>query len=475
MKTSRIRLADLFSSLPPDWPSDILPQQIAEMVRVSGHVVVVLDDDPTGTQTVHDVPVLAEWTTDALASVMREVDVFYISINSRALTEEQARRLNREIAQNLLAASRQEGRPFVVVSRSDSTLRGHYPAEIDALAEVLQADHPFDGHLIAPYFYAGGRFTVHGVHYVAEGEWLVPAAETESARDAVFGYHYSDLPHWVEEKSGGRWRADDVVVLDLVDVRRGGPDWVAQCLLEIEGGRPVVVDAVSDHDLAVVVLGLLQAEAAGKRFLYRTAASFVAVRGAIAPRGLLTAAEMRPLAASALGGLVAIGSYVRRSTEQLDQARQLDNVHEAELRVSKVLNPNGRDKEVQRARRVVDTALAEGKDVLLYTSRELVTGADAASSLDVGNQVSAALVDVVRNLQQQPRFFIAKGGITSIDLVTNALGMRRAQILGQILPGVPVWRLGNETRCPGMAYVVFPGNVGGPEAVAEAILRLRGA
>ena len=71
MTTSRVRQIDFFSSLPPEWPSDSLSEQVAEEVRSSGRVVVVLDDDPTGTQTVHDVPVLAEWTGEALASALR--------------------------------------------------------------------------------------------------------------------------------------------------------------------------------------------------------------------------------------------------------------------------------------------------------------------------------------------------------------------------------------------------------------------
>jgi uncharacterized protein YgbK (DUF1537 family) len=80
---------------------------------------------------------------------------------------------------------------------------------------------------------------------------------------------------------------------------------------------------------------------------------------------------------------------------------------------------------------------------------------------------------VVRALTIRPRYLVAKGGITSSDIATQGLGVRRALVLGQILPGVPVWQLGPETRHPALVYIVFPGNVGGPQALAEIVTTLR--
>jgi uncharacterized protein YgbK (DUF1537 family) len=40
------------------------------------------------------------------------------------------------------------------------------------------------------------------------------------------------------------------------------------------------------------------------------------------------------------------------------------------------------------------------------------------------------------------------------------------------LPGIPVWQLGEESRFPGMNYVVFPGNVGGADALLHAYQKL---
>ena len=94
--------------------------------------------------------------------------------------------------------------------------------------------------------------------------------------------------------------------------------------------------------------------------------------------------------------------------------------------------------------------------------------------LAVARAVSEALVAIVHGIKTRPDFVAGKGGITSSDVGTRGLGAARAVVLGQIRPGVPVWRLGAESRFPGMPYVVFPGNVGGPETLAEIVAELSG-
>jgi uncharacterized protein YgbK (DUF1537 family) len=143
-----------------------------------------------------------------------------------------------------------------------------------------------------------------------------------------------------------------------------------------------------------------------------------------------------------------------------------------ELRVAYVLDAQGRTEEIERVLSRMERGLSLGRDVILYTSRELVVPA-GVSQLRVAQQVSEALIEVLRRLSVRPAYLIGKGGITSSDLATDALGVRKAHVLGQIVPGVPVWRLGSETKYPGLRYVVFPGNVGGPDTLAEVIRSLR--
>jgi uncharacterized protein YgbK (DUF1537 family) len=461
---------ELFQQLPPEAADDHLAAVQAQ-VAASRRKIVVLDDDPTGTQTVHHVGVLTEWSVAALAAELTNPDpCVYILTNSRSLPLPAAQTLNAEIGRNLMAASQQTGRAFAAVSRSDSTLRGHYPGETDALAAALGMQ--VDATLIIPFFLEGGRFTINDIHYVAEGDKLIPAAETPFARDAAFGYRSSNLRDWVVEKGEGRVAAHQVTSISLEQIRRGGPEQVAGQLMQLTNRMVCVINAASMRDLQLFVLGLLKAEARGKTFLYRTAASFVQVRAGITPRPLLSASEME--LPSGGGGLVVIGSYVPKTTGQLGELLALPSLARCELPVAQILSDQERSQAVNHAITLINQALEAGQDTVLYTSRELVTGGDAESSLAIGQRVSASLVEIVQRLATRPRYLLAKGGITSSDLATKGLGVKRATVLGQILPGVPVWRTGAESQLPGLVYIVFPGNVGDNHALVHAVERLQG-
>ncbi len=465
MEEHPIQLSETLSRLPAPWSASLLPE-IQARLAAGERTLVVLDDDPTGTQTVHDVPVLTEWSVASLeAELGRGGPVFFVLTNSRSLPLAAAQALNAEIGRNLSEAAWRVGRDFAVVSRSDSTLRGHYPGEVDALAEWL--GQTFDATLIIPFFLEGGRYTIGNIHYVAEGDVLTPAAETPFARDAAFGYRSSNLRRWVEEKTGGRVAADDVYAITIQQLRVGGPRVVGNALMDLEHGDVCVVNGVNMRDMEVFVSGLLDAEESGKRFLYRTAASFVQARAGMAPRPLLRPAELGLPAQG--GALFVVGSYVPKTTAQLGRLLAETDIARVEVDAGALLDPARAAAAVADAAAAVSAALRRGEDVALYTSRTLITGADAAASLAIGGRISESLVQVVRSLEERPRYLVAKGGITASDIATKALGIRRAQVLGQALPGVPVWQAGEESLYPGLAYVVFPGNVGGDDALASLL------
>ena len=241
----RLSRSAAFASLPPPWPEDLRPQIRAAVVACPEHKIVVIDDDPTGTQTVYDVPVLTSWEVETLRTELNaHQPCFYVLTNSRSLPAEDARALTLGLAKNLEAAA--GSRSFTLVSRSDSTLRGHFPLETDTLTEVLD---PFDATLLIPYFEDGGRYTINDTHYIADGDVLLPTAESAFARDASFGYRSSHLPAYVEEKSGGRIKAGEVQSISLSDLRRGGPDAVTARLLGLPRGTLAVVNAADPRDL----------------------------------------------------------------------------------------------------------------------------------------------------------------------------------------------------------------------------------
>ena len=456
------------AALPAEWPTDLLGANAAA-ASAAGRTLVVLDDDPTGTQTVRNIAVVTTWDVATLTAELSAAPAcFYVLTNSRSLTAVASRALHVELANNLRAASAATRRPIVVASRSDSTLRGHYPLETDTLAEILG---PFDATFLTPYFEAGGRYTLNDTHYVAEGDRLVPAAETPFARDAVFGYRTSHLPSWVEEKTAGRTRASAVATITIDELRTGGPLVVAEKLRTLPRGSVCIVNAAVPRDIEVFAAATLAAEAAGSRFIYRTAAGFVAARIGQSPQHALLppAAFSTP---NSHGGLTLVGSYVPKTSAQLSALLATAAVTPIELDVPALLDDTRRAPTLAATLAPLNTALAAGRDTVVFTSRELITGADPAASLAIGRRVSDALIHLVRQLAVAPRYLIAKGGITSSDTATLGLGVRRALVLGQALPGVPVWQLGPEAKFPGLGYVVFPGNVGSDTALADLVARL---
>lgn len=433
--------------------------------------IVVLDDDPTGTQTIHGIPVLTTWEMPVLAAALQEPGPgFFILTNTRAFPAERARQINREIGRHLALATATTHRAITVVSRGDSTLRGHFPAETDALLEGWGV--PVDGTLLIPAFFAGGRFTIGDIHYVAEGDKLKPVAETEFANDRSFGYRSSNLRDWVEEKTAGRIRAADVVSISIDDLRLHGAQKVTQVLSALPHGGVAIVNAADPADLAVLTWALADSSLAGKRYLFRTAADFVAAYTGIPKRPLLTAREMTLPDLNA-GGLLVAGSYVGKTSAQLDTLfRRLPGLERVEISVDDLLHKDRGAAEIRRCADTVERCLASGRSVALFTSRLLVTGQNPAENLAIGETISAGVVEVVRSLSAPPRWMIAKGGITSSDVATRALGIRRATVLGQALPGVPVWLPGSESKWPGLPYIVFPGNVGDSESIATLVASL---
>jgi uncharacterized protein YgbK (DUF1537 family) len=454
--------------VPLEWSEDLLPT-IVDQVISSGRKIVVLDDDPTGTQTVHDLPVLTEWS---VASLKRELlgggRTFFILTNSRSLSATDARALANELGTNLKQACDDTQVEIDVISRSDSTLRGHFPDEVDALAAALGiAGRPY---LIIPCFFEGGRYTLEDIHYVAEGNWLVPAAQTAYARDGAFGYQSSDLRRWIEEKTGGRIAGRQIVSISLENVRQDGPQSVQKVLCGLPRGSACVVNALGYRDLEVFTTGLLAAEREGYRFLFRSAASFVRIRAGLQTQGLLDVGQMG--ACGIRGGLFVVGSYVPKTSAQVAVLMQGTNLAVLELLVPRLLDERSRIEEIGRVSGQMNLLIESGQDVLVYTSRELIQGADPESSLRIGRRVAESLIAIVKSLRQQPRFLVAKGGITASDIAVKGLAVQRAMVLGQILPGVPVWKLGPESRYPDMAYIVFPGNVGNDEALLMIQQRL---
>lgn len=431
------------------------------MNTASGTVLVVLDDDPTGCQTVQDVPVLLRWDTELIRAVLDREPCVYILHNSRSMTAPEAARLNREIIKQVKRLVPTD--KLRLISRSDSTLRGHFRSEVETLEREAG---PFDGLLVVPYFGEGGRLTINDTHFVAEGNRLIPAHETEFAHDPVFGFSTAYLPDWIAQQWPERWIAEQIRSVSLDAIRTGGVAAVTGILLSLTNFTPTVVNATTDDDLDIVVLAVQEAERQGKRFLCRTAASFVKVRAGIPDLPLY-----EPTTDERGAGVIVVGSHVPKTTRQVARLRERSSLPTLELSVERML---GNDATMYRKETIdqLNDWLIVGETPLLMTERQHWRSNSDAEQLRDGQRLSAFLADVVRGLTVRPRFFIAKGGITSHDMASRGLGMNTARVLGQLRPGIPVWRAAADSRFPDLLYVVFPGNVGDDDTLADSVAQL---
>ena len=431
--------------------------------------IIVLDDDPTGSQTVHSCLLLTRWDVETLKQGLTDsAPLFFVLTNTRGLSATDAADLTREVCVNLREALKQlsaEGNNInpMLVSRSDSTLRGHYPVETDIIAEELG---PFDAHFMVPAFFEGGRITIDSIHYLLVDGKRVPVHETEFARDSVFAYSHSYLPDYVEEKTAGRIKATQVERFVLQDVRGDS----MPRLLALNNNQCCVVDGETQDDLNHFCSQLMQAAAEGKRLLFRSAASLLTALAQLPPQPV-AAEKMREYVRCGKAGAVIVGSHVSKTTQQLNHLLQQEGIRGIEIDVSKIARQ--RDKLLADIKAMAQQCHEKNITPVIYTSRTELQFDDQQTRLAFGETVSAFLMDVVRNLPDTIGFLISKGGITSNDVLSDGLALRSSRVVGQILAGCSVVRCPQDhPRYPGMPVVIFPGNVGDESGITTAYQRL---
>ncbi len=452
---------------------EAIDELLKNEIQENNQKIVVLDDDPTGVQTVHDISVYTDWSEESVLAGFREENkVFYILTNSRGMTVEETAKAHREMAEHIAKAAAVTGQDYMIMSRSDSTLRGHYPLEPQLLKEGMEADGKhIDGEVICPFFKEGGRFTIGNIHYVKQGEELIPAAETEFAKDRTFGYHHSSIPEYVEEKTEGRYKAEDVTCISLEDLRAQNYDRIKEQLMAVKDFNKICVNAVDYCDIKVFSIALYRAAKQGKRFMFRTAAGLVKVMGGISDRPLLSRKDMVTLETN-FGGIIVVGSHTGKTTAQLNELLKLDNVVPVEFNSNLVLEGDEVfNAEVDRCVKEEERIIRSGKTAVCFTCRKLleVENDTKESALVRSVKISDGVQNLVGRLSITPAFVIAKGGITSSDVGTKALAVKRANVLGQIQPGIPVWQTGEESRFPQTPYVIFPGNTGDEKTLRIAV------
>ena len=411
--------------------------------------MVVLDDDPTGIQTVHGCLLITDWSDESVREAFLDREpFFYILTNTRAMTRKEAAAVTRQAMEAVVRVNREFGYRLVVVSRSDSCLRGHFPLETDVMRQVLTDNGivvwprvPF-----CPAFIEAGRYTIDGVHYMKDGGRLIPVSETEFARDNVFAYHTSVLADYIKEK-GARLEDYDIVNAQTYEELY---NYVEQLMRDTDGFNGAVV--------------------------VRSSSSFPKAMSGIEDRGLLEGAMLEGQASRAVQsiqstkeqgsvGCFIVGSHVQKTTRQLNQLLEAEGTAGIEVDVQRLLTePELLMKETLNT---LAQAAAAGQTPVVYTSRQELRLTDADQRQHLGQRVSDFLVDIVRRLPFVPAYLVGKGGITSHDILTKGLGVKSARVLGQVINSVPC------VMADRFPYIIFPGNVGDDSSLRAVYDRLR--
>ncbi|WP_336249452.1 four-carbon acid sugar kinase family protein [Stomatohabitans albus] len=437
--------------------------------RVSANMptFVVLDDDPTGTQSVAGLPVITYWDPDDMRWALGTgAPAIYVMTNTRSMTPEDAEKVNAEVVRTAKVVAEELDMAVAFVSRSDSTLRGHFPLEPDTITQI---GGPVDGVLVIPAFPDAGRVTVDGVHFCtdANGE-LIPVGESEYAKDHSFGYHASNLSEWIEEKTNGRVLAHDVLHITAAEL--DDRDAVVEKLAGVADGQYVIADIQSEEDLRKLALGVIGAYQAGKTFIHRVGPPYVRALIGMDEPEIITSEQIDELIphGDTPYGLVVVGSHVPTTTRQLNALTGSLRAAVVELDVPQLLE--NAEPVIAGAVEVLVTAL-DSCTAVIHTSRDVIAGKDEAESLAIARTVNGALVETIRRVieRKPPRFVIAKGGITSSDVAKFSLHMHRAMVIGPMEPGIiSVW-LAQDGPGTAIPYVVFAGNVGSEQSLANAV------
>jgi len=429
--------------------------------------LLVLDDDPTGSQTVHGCLLLLRWDVDTLRLALADASpLLFILGNTRARTPAQAAQITQEICQNLRQVVGEDlHKNYLIISRSDSTLRGHYPLEIEVMNRELGE---FDAHLLIPAFIEGGRITRGSVHYLLVQGTPVPVDQTEFAKDSVFGYRSAYLPAYVEEKTGGKIPSQEVVRFTLDKIRSG----CDELLLSLHNNACGVVDAVTQSDLNLFAQALYRTHAQGKRFLLRSAAGIISALAELPPQPVAPEL-MSNYVQGTLPGVVIVGSHVQLSTRQVQHLLQQEYVRGIELAITQLLQGKTPLQVVEIAVELINQTLNQGLIPVLYTPREELQFPDTQTRLDFGRQVAQVTSLLVHHLPSEIGFLVSKGGITSNEILSHGLDLTAVRLLGQIAPGINVIRTPKDhPQFPNLPVVIVPGNVGDEAILTTIVQRL---
>ncbi len=440
--------------------------------------IIIFDDDPTGSQTVYGCPLLLNWDEQTLEKAFAKTSpLIFILANTRSLSSVLAVKKTREICSSLKKFFLREGYSkddYFYISRGDSTLRGHGVLEPEILAEELG---PFHATFHIPAFLEGGRTTENGIHYLNG----IPVHKTDFGRDDIFGFSTSDLAKWIEEKSFGKIQAENILHIEIkeLDMAFNNEDdfkSLLSFLSQLENNISVVVDAKLPHHLETLARAI-KIVSKEKRFLFRTAASFINSLSELPPNPKntvdLVSLKSKNNQFEYKPGLIIVGSHVQLATDQLEVLMKDNSCEGLEIPVSKLTDIFASEdcqEEIIKLEKIllskIDDILDVKKVPVLYTSREEIKFSSCSKRMNFGLELAEFIAILVRKINNKFGYIISKGGITTQILLQKGLNFNQVDLKGQILPGLSI--VTNSSKQYDLPVVTFPGNLGNEKTLLES-------
>ena len=432
---------------------------------------VILDDDPTGIQTIHGCLLLTCWNPVALEKAFRDnLPFFYILTNSRAYAPPKVKKIIAQITKNILTVNQFFDYRIAFISRSDSTLRGHFPLEINTILQYWEPNFhlKIDAIFMIPAFFEGNRITYNNTHFIRSNTGDIPTHQTEFAKDSIFGYASSYLPTYIEDKTKRHIKAGQIRYISISMLKPERKKNLSAFLANLQNRQMVIVNATNYEQLNSFSEAVLAMMKMGKNFLFQSAASLVKS---------LTKNPDQPLLSHQMiskkgPGLFIIGSYVNQTTQQLQMLLDNTSVFPLEISVNKIMiQKNYQDYLLIIRQKIIQTMQAN-KTPVVFTTRKEIFPSSKKERILLGQKISIFLSELVKKLPVQPSYLVAKGGITSHQILSEGLQVKESRVLGQILPGIPVISLPHTHQYSNLPFIIFPGNVGDKNALVDIFRKL---
>ncbi len=418
---------------------------------------VVLDDDPTGTQGISGVPVVIPPSPETFRWAFARSDVIYVITNTRALDRDTAEQLVRDTVKLAVEVASDLDGSARFISRGDSTLRGHFPLEVQIVRDTSSEE--YRGCLLVPAFPEAGRYTLDGTHYVTVKSVLRPVATTEYARDATFGYDQSRLVQWAHARVPADWQVEELPSR-IID---NGPAAVARFLADQSSCTLVCPSIRSKEDLAVLAEGQLLAERDGASYLVQCAPSYVQ------HIGQLPAARPANPTVRTSTGLVVIGeshSHHHRPAHRIarsspDRRGGARCPHPSGVGPRRRGRPGGQGSTQQTDGEHGGAVHLAQRRHCEQSRRVAAHRGDRRCGTHRGHTADRAGTTKLRHRQGRHHLVVAR-----------ALAWGAATIVGPLVDAtLPVWQ-GWRDDADDPVCVIFPGNVGKPNLLVRAVTRL---